>query len=86
MFKIAPRITLIIRVFTGLIMKPSSHKVYWILLYIAIVAKMQEIQGTQHTNESTLCVNVAWSRHVERSLGKRENKMDNENGTGLTYL
>ena len=31
---------------------------------------MQEIQGTQHTNESTLRVNVALSRHVERPLGR----------------
>ena len=77
MFKIAPRIVLITRVFTALtalIMQPGLHKVYWILLVIAIVTKMQEIQGTQRTNESTPRVNVASSRHVERPPGRERIK------------
>ena len=77
MFKIAPRIVPITRVFTALtalIMQPGLHKVYWILLVIAIVTKMQEIQGTQRTNESTLRVNVASSRHVERPPGRERIK------------
>ena len=77
MFKIAPRIVPITRVFTALtalIMQPGFHKVYWILLVIAIVTKMQEIQGTQRTNESTLHVNVASSCHVERPLGRERIK------------
>ena len=77
MFTIAPRIVPITRVFTALtalIMQPSLHKVYWILLVIAIVTKMQEIQGTQRTNESTLRVNVASSRHVERPPGRERIK------------
>ena len=77
MFKIAPRIVPITRVFTALtalIMQPGLLKVYWILLLIAIVTKMQEIQGTQRTNESTLRVNVASSRHVERPPGRERIK------------
>ena len=35
---------------------------------------MQEIQGTQRTNESTLRVNVASSRHVERPPGRERIK------------
>ena len=77
MFKIAPRIVPLTRAFTALaalIMQPGLHKVYWILLLIAIVTKMQEIQGTQHTNESTLRVNVASSLHVERPPGRERIK------------
>ena len=65
MFKIAPRVIPIIQVFTALIMQPGLHKVYWILFHIAIVMKMQAMQGTQRTDESTLHVNVASSHHVE---------------------
>ena len=65
------------------IMQPGLHKFYWILLYIAIVTKMQEIQSTQRTNESTLRVNVASSGHVERSPGRGRTKWKNENGTYL---
>ena len=55
-------------------MHPGLHKVYWILLVIAIVTKIQEIQGAQRTNESTLRVNVASSRHVERPKGRERIK------------
>ena len=77
MFKIAPRIVSITRIFTALtalIIQPGLHKVYWILLLIVIITKIQEIQGTQRTNESTLRVNFALSHHVERPLGKERIK------------
>ena len=77
MFKIAPRIVPLTWAFTALtalIMQPGLHKVYWILLLIAIVTKVQEIQGTQRTNESTLHVNVTSSHHVERPPGRERIK------------
>ena len=74
MFKIAPRIV------------PITHYCSYCSYYAArliqslldivraIVTKMQEIQGTQRTNESTLRVNVASSRHVERPPGRERIK------------